>query len=45
MHLTEEFVLEPGNGGSRDSFLKEKNIETFLIKPQIQTFHSELNLR
>ena len=33
-------VLEPGNGGERDTFLADNNIETFLIvgksKPQQQ---------
>ncbi|XP_061179996.1 adenylate cyclase type 1-like [Saccostrea echinata] len=30
-HLPEEYKVEPGNGGDRNSYLKERGIETFLI--------------
>ncbi|KAJ8313922.1 hypothetical protein KUTeg_008483 [Tegillarca granosa] len=30
--LHDEFEVEPGNGGERNQYLKEQNIETFLIK-------------
>jgi hypothetical protein len=43
MHLTEDYLVEPGNGGSRDSLLDEKNIETFLITPQFQSSLSDMN--
>ena len=43
MHLTEDYGVEAGNGGSRDAFLKEKNIETYLISPQFQNSFSDLN--
>ncbi|KAL0271987.1 UNVERIFIED_CONTAM: hypothetical protein PYX00_005133 [Menopon gallinae] len=33
--LRDAYEVEPGDGGSRDSYLKEHNIETFLIK-QVQ---------
>jgi hypothetical protein len=41
--LTESFSVEPGNGGDRDSLLKTKNIETFLISPQFQNIFSDIN--
>ena len=31
MHLNNTFEVEPGNGHLRDSFLKDRSIETFLI--------------
>ncbi|KAK3101048.1 hypothetical protein FSP39_000561 [Pinctada imbricata] len=31
-HLPEEYEVEPGNGGERNPYLKERGIETFLIK-------------
>ena len=31
MHLNNAFEVEPGNGHLRDSFLKDRSIETFLI--------------
>ena len=41
-------VLEPGNGGERDTFLADNNIETFLIvgksKPQQQPQQPQSNL-
>ena len=43
MHLTEDYTVQPGNGSSRDSFLKERNIETFLIAPQVQSSLSEMS--
>ncbi len=39
-----DYIIEPGHGGNRDSFLKEKNIETFLIKPKIKHVSSLNNL-
>lgn len=30
-HLPEEYKVEPGNGGDRNAYLKERGIETFLI--------------
>ena len=36
-HLTEQdYLIKPGNGGIRDPFLKEKNIETYLISPKLE---------
>ena len=39
-NLKGAFEVEPGNGGERDTFLADNNIETFLIvgksKPQQQ---------
>lgn len=32
-HLGDRFEVEPGNGGSRDAFLGDHKIETFLIIP------------
>ena len=43
MSLTESFSVEPGNGGDRDSFLKTKNVETYLISPQFQSIFSDIN--
>lgn len=34
MNLTGEYTVEEGNGGERDSFLKEKNVRTYLIRPK-----------
>lgn len=31
--LGDEFQVEPGEGGKRDSFLQSRNINTYLIKP------------
>lgn len=31
-HLNGQYELEPGYGGDRSSYLKEQNIETYLIK-------------
>ncbi len=31
MHLNNAFEVEPGNGHLRDSYLKDRGIETFLI--------------
>lgn len=41
MHITKEtlnyldgmYKVEPGNGGERNAYLKDHNIETFLIVP------------
>ncbi|XP_060813480.1 adenylate cyclase type 2 isoform X1 [Bombus pascuorum] len=33
LHLGNHFEVEPGNGGSRESYLAQHNIETFLIVP------------
>lgn len=41
VHITKEtlryldgmYKVEPGNGGERNSYLKDHNIETFLIVP------------
>ncbi len=30
-HLGDTYEVEPGNGMSRDKYLKEQNVETFLI--------------
>lgn len=31
MHLNNAFEVEPGNGHQRDSFLKDRGLDTFLI--------------
>ncbi|XP_077301910.1 adenylate cyclase type 6 [Arctopsyche grandis] len=31
--LGDDYVVEPGNGGERNSYLKDNNIETYLIVP------------
>lgn len=37
-HLGGKFQTEPGNGGSRDSYLEDHKVETFLIiPPKIQS--------
>ena len=33
MFLGDEFQVEPGEGGKRDSLLQSRNISTYLIKP------------
>lgn len=44
-HLREiDYEIETGNGFDRDSFLKEKKIETFLIKPKITEKHTDETL-
>lgn len=32
-HLGDKFKVEAGNGGSRDSYLADHKVETFLIVP------------
>jgi class 3 adenylate cyclase len=40
-YLTEsDYKIESGNGGERDSFLFEKQIDTYLIKPKESDFQS-----
>ena len=34
-YLGNEFEVEPGNGGERDSYLKEKNVTTYLITEKV----------
>ncbi len=43
MHLTETgYSIEPGNGSERDELLKEKNIETYLIRPKFEDMNSPM---
>ena len=30
--LKDDYLVEPGHGGSRNSYLQDHNVETFLIK-------------
>lgn len=35
MQLNDQFAVEPGNGASRDGYLADHKIETFLIIPNV----------
>ena len=35
MNLTGDYSVEEGNGGERDSFLSDKNVRTYLIRPKL----------
>lgn len=35
MNLTGDYSVEEGNGGERDSFLRDKNVGTYLIRPKL----------
>jgi class 3 adenylate cyclase len=41
----EDYVVEAGEGGTRDDFLKERGIVTYLIRPRQEDNASNLNLR
>ena len=34
-------MVEDGNGGERDAFLKSKNVKTYLIRPKVEESSSE----
>lgn len=34
--LVEGFDVEPGNGGERDAYLREHNVETYLISDKVR---------
>lgn len=44
INLTGEYTVEEGKGAERESFLKEKNIVTYLIRPKLEDESSCLNL-
>ncbi|ESP00183.1 hypothetical protein LOTGIDRAFT_141290, partial [Lottia gigantea] len=44
-HLHGEYEVEPGNGGDRNTFLKQHTIETFFIKAKHPRRHSSLLYR
>lgn len=39
-YLGNAYQVEPGNGGERNTFLKDHNIETYLIVPPEMTYVS-----
>lgn len=39
-YLGNAYQVEPGNGGERNTFLKDHNIETYLIVPPETTYVS-----
>ncbi|KAF4528183.1 hypothetical protein B566_EDAN016888, partial [Ephemera danica] len=41
LQLGDRFEVEPGNGGSRETYLDEHKIETFLIVPPARTVEGE----
>ena len=47
MFLNGDYDLEPGNGATRDSYLAEKNIKTYLVSPNTRRYKvsSMLTLR
>lgn len=42
-YLGNAYLVEPGNGGERNAFLKDHNIETYLIVPPETTYVSTIN--
>ena len=39
-YLNNEFDVEPGNGGERDSYLKENNVTTYLITEKVRPINT-----
>lgn len=40
----DEYQVHDGNGAARSSFLREKNVTTYLLKPKIELDESNFNL-
>lgn len=41
MQLNDQFAVEPGNGASRDGYLADHKIETFLIIPNVSKYRTD----
>ncbi len=41
----DEILIEEGNGGTRDSLLKERKIKTYLIRPKLENKSSILKYK